>query len=275
MDISQGLSVYLGFVSPCIYFSRTWASEVWGSAIPISSGPISTVWWGWWPFHPLLIVGVRSLINLILCCYVRVWRPSPLDVFLCTFAWLPIYSRKSMKTNSDSPGAILQLRLYLYLASVLPCTQTLLTSLLREVLVESINLTSFAAVNPVNMSVMDIKQSNFLRFLSGLHLNMTLMLNPSLISCFPVLKLLPQLVKLLAASGGVFPFSILSLAIFVWKEQFSYTGSRKGKKIKIKEQIIFYFCYSGNLMGRTKTEKKLKISFITYMYFRVYHTTIG
>ena len=117
------------------------------------------------------------------------------------------------------------------------------------------------------MSVMDIKQSNFLRFLSGLHLNMTLMLNPSLISCFPVLKLLPQLVKLLAASGGVFPFYILSLAIFVWKEQFSYTGSRKGKKIKIKEQIIFYFCYLGNLMGLTKTEKKLKISFITYIYF--------
>ena len=235
MDISQGLSVYLGFVSPCIYFSRTWRLrlEVLLYLYPVAS----YLWWGWWPFHPLLIV--RSLINLILCCCV--WRPSSLDVFLCTFAWLPIYSRKSMKTNSDSPGAILQLRLYLYLASVLPCTQTLLTSLLREVLVESINLTSFAAVNPVNMSVMDIKQSNFLRFLSGLHLNMTLMLNPSLISCFPVLKLLPQLVKLLAASGGVFPFSILSLAIFCVKRTIFLYRIEKGEENQNKrtDNILF------------------------------------
>ena len=57
-------------------------------------------------------------------------------------------------------------------------TYTFLTILLSEVLVESMNFANLAVVNPLFMSVVDTKWSNFLRFLTFLYFTRMLMMNP-------------------------------------------------------------------------------------------------
>ena len=83
IDFPQGFSVYLGCVyTPphLVYTSQEigfWGWRCW-SAIPISRGPIPMV--GMVALLQWLIVRVKNLINLILCC--TVWISSLLDGFL-------------------------------------------------------------------------------------------------------------------------------------------------------------------------------------------------